>query len=261
MATATSTISDGAAAALCNGSLSEQQAEAIYEQGKEAVVFTLLAVPKQLAEAQGKTDPSVTPSTPSGMIPTDEKPPAKGRGKKRPGGKLGHPRSRRPVPEQIDGEETPRAKRCLDCNSRLKRCHETRTRYVEDIPPLYEILWRARGDRAHDSSRLVPQCKKKVEAPVPDALPDSQLDSQPGSRVLVLSAWLHDALGNTLSQVVEVFNFPLQMKLTEGGLVDMWSRLQAILFAWSEQIQQEALDSAPLFASAKQGTPTRPAGV
>jgi len=252
MVSGTSTGPNSAAAALCNASLSEEQAEAIYEQGKEAVIFALLTVPKQLAEAQGKTDPSITPSTPSGMIPIYKKPPAKGRGKKRPGGKPGHPGSRREVPERIDWEQEHRAKRCPDCDSRLKRCRETRTRYIENIPDIEPEV------TEHTIHRdWCPQCKKKVEPPVPDALPGSQL----GNRVLVLSAWLHYALGNTLSQVVEVFNFHLQMKLTEGGLVDMWSRLQAILFAWYEQIQQEALDSAPLFASAKQGMPTRPAGV
>jgi hypothetical protein len=69
-----------------------------------------------------------------------------------------------------------------------------------------------------------------------------------GNRVLVLSAWLHYALGNTLSQIVEVFNFHLLMKLTSGGLVQMWYRLQAILYPWYEQIQQQALRSAVLFA-------------
>jgi transposase len=67
-----------------------------------------------------------------------------------------------------------------------------------------------------------------------------------GHHVLVLSAWLHYSLGNTLSQIVEVFNFHLQMKITSGGLVQMWYRLQAILFAWYEQIQREALHSAVL---------------
>jgi len=66
--------------------------------------------------------------------------------------------------------------------------------------------------------------------------------------VLVLSAWLHYSLGNTLSQIVEVFNFHLQMKLTSGGLVQMWYRLQAILYPWYEQIQREALRSAVLHA-------------
>ena len=66
--------------------------------------------------------------------------------------------------------------------------------------------------------------------------------------MLVLSAWLHYALGNTLSQIVEVFNFHLQMPLTAGGLLQMWYRLQAILYGWYEEIQQEALNSAVLHA-------------
>ena len=81
-------------------------------------------------------------------------------------------------------------------------------------------------------------------ATVPDALPGSTL----GLRVLVLSAWLHYALGNTLSQIVEVFNFHLQLKLTAGGLVQMWYRLQEILFAWYLEIQIQALDAAVLHA-------------
>ena len=89
-----------------------------------------------------------------------------------------------------------------------------------------------------------PRCRKRVEPVVPDALPKATL----GNRVLVLSAWLHYALGNTLSQIVEVFNFHLQMQITPAGLVQMWYRLQAILYTWYEQIQQEALDAAALFA-------------
>jgi hypothetical protein len=64
----------------------------------------------------------------------------------------------------------------------------------------------------------------------------------------VLSAWLHYALGNTLSQIVEVFNFHLQVKITPGGLVQMWYRLQRVLFGWYEEIQQQALKSAVLHA-------------
>ncbi len=114
---------------------------------------------------------------------------------------------------------------------------DTRTRYTEDIPDIQPEV------TEHTIHRdWCPQCKKKVESPVVDALPGAQL----GNRVLVLSAWLHYALGNTLSQIVEVFNFHLQMKLSEGGLIAMWQRLQAILFAWYEEIQQEALQSAVL---------------
>ena len=79
---------------------------------------------------------------------------------------------------------------------------------------------------------------------MPDALPKATL----GNRILILSAWLHYGLGNTLSQIVEIFNHHLQIKLTPGGLIQMWYRLQAILFAWYLEIQAEALKSAVLHA-------------
>ncbi len=85
-------------------------------------------------------------------------------------------------------------------------------------------------------------CRRQVEPPVVAALPGAML----GNRVLALSAWLHYALGNTLSQIVEVFNFHLQMKLTPGGLVQQWQRLQELLDGWYEQIHEEALNSAVL---------------
>ena len=219
--------------ALRSAALSKRQAEAIYARGQEAVVFALLELTKQLAEAQGKNGPSATPSTPSGMIPVYEKPPAKRRGKKRPGAKAGHPGSRRPPPERIDWQVVHRADCCPDCGGRLQRCAETRVRYTEDIP---EVQPETTEHTIHRD--WCPKCRQKVELPVTDALPGSTL----GNRVLALSAWLHYALGNTLSQIVEVFNFHLQMKLTEGGLVQMWQRLQELLYGWYEQIQQEALD-------------------
>lgn len=219
------------------GELTEAEARSLFRQGEEAVVFALLALSKQLAEAQGKTGPWATPSTPSGMIPVHEKPPAKRRGKKRPGAKAGHPGSRRTAPERIDWQVEHRADGCPHCGSRLKRCAETRTRYTEDIP---EVQPEVTEHTIHRD--WCPQCRKKVEPPVVAALPGCTL----GNRVLALSGWLHYALGNTLSQIVEVFNFHLQLKLTPGGLVQMWQRLQELLYGWYEQIQQEALQSAVL---------------
>jgi transposase len=220
--------------------LTEEQAREIFAQGVEAVVFVLLELSKRLAEQKGKTaaESHQTPGTPSGMKPPYQKPPGKSR-KKRPGAKPGHRGARRKVPERIDWQEEHRADRCPDCGGRLKRCEETRTRYIEDIP---EIEPEVTEHTIHRD--WCPKCKKRVEPAVPDALPNATL----GNRVLVLSAWLHYALGNTVSQIVEVFNFHLQLKITPGGLMQMWYRLQAILHAWYEEIQREALQSAVLHA-------------
>lgn len=220
--------------------LTEEQARAIYAQGEEAVVFVLLAQARMLAQQTSSAAASSheTPATPSGMRPIYRKPESSSR-RKKPGRKAGHPGSRRPPPVRIDRRVEHRADVCPQCGGPLCRCQETRTRYTEDIPAIQPVV------TEHVIHRdWCPQCRTKVEPTVSDALPGSTL----GNRVLGLSAWLHYALGNTLSQIVDVFNFHLQMKLTAGGLVQMWSRLAAILYPWYEQIQREALDSAVLHA-------------
>ena len=222
--------------------LTEDQAEKIYKLGKDAVIFALLEMAKRLAEqtaAQGGSSHE-TPATPSGMKPPYKKPNASGRGKKKPGRKKGHPGARRSTPDHVDHRKDHRAKCCPKCGVKLNRCNDTRTRYTEDIPDIEPEV------TEHTIHRdWCANCQLRVEPNVPDALPGAML----GNRVLVLSAWLHYALGNTLSQIVDVFNFHMQLKLTPGGLVQMWYRLQGILYPWYQQIQKEALKSAVLHAA------------
>lgn len=217
--------------------LTAEQAAAIFARGKEAVIFALLELAKQLGEAQRAV--GVSPCTPSGMVPVYQKPPAKTRNK-RPGRKAGHPGARRPPPPRIDKRKEHRAQTCPECAGRLQRCSDTRTRYTEDIPENLQPVC-----TEHTIHRdWCPRCKKRVEPKIPDALPGSTL----GNHVLTLSAWLHYGLGNTLSQVVDVFNYHLQLKVTPGGLIQQWYRLQEILYPWYEQLQAQALQSAVLHA-------------
>jgi hypothetical protein len=215
--------------------LTEEQARQIYQQGEEAVVFALLTLAKQAATPV----PSPAPSTPSAMVPPYQKPTTHSR-RKRPGQKTGHLGTRRGIPQRIDQRQTHRLKHCPACGGPLQRCEQTRTRYTEDIPKdITPVV------TEHTIYRdWCPRCRRRVEPVVPEALPKATL----GNRVLVLSAWLHYGLGNTLSQIVEIFNHHLQIKLTGGGLIQMWYRLQAVLFGWYLQIQTEAVKSAVLHA-------------
>ena len=205
---------------------------------RKAVVFALLTLAKQAKEAaeNASVDLSVHPSTPSGMVPPFQKPTAKRR-KKKSGAKPGHAGSRRQKPERIDHVQEHRAEVCPDCGGKFNRCSEIRMRYSEEIPDVQPEV------TEHVIHRdWCPTCKKKVEPAVTDALPGSTI----GLRVLVLSAWLHYSLGNTISQIVDVFNFHMQLKITSGGLLQMWYRLQELLFEWYVQIHQEAIQSAVL---------------
>ena len=108
-----------------------------------------------------------------------------------------------------------------------------------------------RSSTEHTIARYwCPGCRTTVEPVVPDALPGSTI----GLRVVVLSAWLHYLLGTTLSQIIDVFNFHLQFKLSAGGLVSMWHRLREIPPGLARR------DSDPGPGQRPYSTPTRPAG-
>src|SRR5688572_5906658 len=109
--------------------LTAEEAQAIYEQGPETVVFALLQMAKLLAESRRK--PGDSPSTPSGMKAPYEKETTDRRRKKKPGRKNGHPGSRRPKPPVIDKQVILRLERCPVCQSKVTPCQETRTRIVE----------------------------------------------------------------------------------------------------------------------------------
>jgi transposase len=219
--------------------LTTEEALLIYEQGPEAVVFALLQMAKLLAEQQHKPKPEDSPSTPSGMKPVYEKPTTPKR-RKKPGAKKGHKGTRRPPPPIIHRHVILRLERCPVCQSKLCPCQHPRTRIVEDIPEsITPVVTQYTIHRD-----WCPQCRKRVESTAADALPGAQI----GNNVLVLSAWLHYGLGVTIEQILSVFNFHLHFKLTGGGLVQMWYRLQAILFVWYEQIKTEALAAKTLFA-------------
>jgi transposase len=223
---------------VCLGpTLTADEAAAIYARGREAVIFALLELAKGWGEAQGLRAAVSSPATPSGMTPVYLKAAAKTR-RKRPGRKAGHEGTRRAPPERIDRRLEHRAQCCPDCGGQLKRCATSRLRWTEDIPEGITPLV-----TEHTIHRdWCPRCRQSVEPKVPEALPGSTL----GNHVLALSAWLHYGLGNTLQQVVEVFNYHLHFQLTKGGLVQQWYRLQAVLYPWYEQIRQQALQAAVL---------------
>ncbi len=233
------TLDTAALQALLGPQLTAEQAALIFQQGQDAVVFALLTLAKQLAEKQTASPAGVDPSAPSGQTPPYAKPAAKGRAKPK-GAKPGHPGQRRPAPTRIDRREEHTLSACPKCHGPVRPCRGSRTRVVEDIPA--DITPVVTEHTIHRS--WCPHCKTTVEPAVPDALPGSSI----GLRVVVLSAWLHYLLGTTLAQIIDVFNFHLQFKLSSGGLIQMWRRLREVLLAWYLEIQTQALDGAVLHA-------------
>ncbi|MFW6158031.1 MAG: hypothetical protein ACOC8E_01580 [Planctomycetota bacterium] len=96
--------------------MTREQAEAIYAQGPEAVVFVVLELAARPSKQAGGR-PSAT--TPSGMVPPYHKPRTQGR-RKKPGAKPGHKGRRRGRPPKITHrEDHPPQERCPTCGSVL----------------------------------------------------------------------------------------------------------------------------------------------
>ncbi len=227
-----------------NGPMTAEQARAIFALGEEAVVFALLKLSSLQTVSPASTTGALGPHDPS--CPSGQKPPfvkdnlSDKRRKKLKGRKAGHPGVRRPAPDRVDRTEAHRADCCPDCGGHLKRCAETRERLIEDLPASTRIeVVRHIIHRDWCSN-----CRKMVEPVIDAALPRATV----GNGMLVLCAWLHFALGNTISQILAVFNYHLQFKMSGGGLVQMWHRLATILEAWYDEILADIQKVGALFA-------------
>lgn len=177
-------------------------------------------------------------STPSSQVAPYEKPSVKRRAKKR-GRKAGHEGVRRAAPLQIDARREHALERCPDCDGPLRAPRSRRTRVIEDIE---EARVTATEHTIH--SHYCPRCKKRVEPRVVEALPRSTV----GNRAVVLSSWLHYGLGQSLSQIVSVFDSLFHFPISAGGLTQQWARIGAIFAPWYEQIAEEARAGAVLHA-------------
>lgn len=223
---------------------SQQEALALYEQGRETVIFFILkqsqrieALEKELTLLKSKD--SDLSSTPSGMIPVFKKPSVKSHPDNKPGQKNGHKGIRRGRPEKIDHCQEHTLPTCPECQGKLAQPVAQRRRYIEDIPEIsVEVT-------EHIINRYYcPQCQKIVEPKVLDALPGSTI----GLRALILSAYWHYALGITVPHIIEVFNTHLHFPLTAGGLLQMWQRLACILRVVYAEIGEDIKRNGKLHA-------------
>lgn len=219
------------------GEVNERETRKLVTGDPEIAAFTILAIQQRVAAQTQATGPN----TPSGSVPAYEKPsPRPSKSKRRRGGQKGHAGSRRPAPTQPDRVREQRLDNCPDCGGKLKRTGDTRERLSEDIPDgLQPVITK---DVIHRD--WCPRCRKRVEAKPPDVLPRCSL----GNRTLVLSGLLHFHQGLTLSQIVDTFNFHLRLKITPGGLIQMWHRLAEILLPWYEEIHDQSLAGSKLHA-------------
>ena len=224
--------------------LTPEAAARIVDSDRELAIWALLqlsALAREKAEVESDTPPVNTadPSTPSAMVAPYLKEQSKKKAKK-PGRKAGHEGARRAAPPRIDRREEHAFERCPDCGGALTASSvKTRKRVIEDIE-----ITRPVATEHIIHSHWCPQCRRRVEPVVTQALPHATI----GNQTVATTSWLHYGLGQTGAQIVGVLNHLFQFPISEGGLSQMWQRAAGELEPWYEQIREQARASAVLNA-------------
>lgn len=232
--------------AALRGELTKPLARQAAAMGTEALMAVALAASARIAELSSNRSsnlPAPGPHTPSGAIPPYAKPATSTRRRGKPGARIGHEghRRRTPPPEHIDRREpvTPLTV-CPECRGPVRPARRSRTRIIEDLPEDASVEAVAYAIPRH----WCPCCRKHVEPKVSASLPGATI----GHRLVAMTTVFHYGLGLTIDQTRQILLSPLQMKLSAGGLVDLWRRTAQTLLPWHEQIAREARASATLHA-------------
>jgi transposase len=180
----------------------------------------------------------VSPTTPSGMMPTYLKE-AKKKRKKKPGRKKGHQGHRRPPPEHVDRHTEHLLETCPHCGEAVGQSIRSHSRIIEDTPPTEPVV----------TEHLIhghwcAKCKKIVTPKVTDALPGATL----GLHLVVLSAWLHYGVGVSVGNLVKLAANLWGLSVSSGGLTQAWKNLARVLEGDYEAIGEKIRTSAVLHA-------------
>lgn len=219
--------------------MKREEAIAILDmQDREAAIAKILEL-GQKAEKYDQLNGQAA-STPSGQKPPYEKEnKRKGRKRKKPGRKKGHPGSRRKIPDKIDHYQDHKLDQCPHCHGEVGPGIKSHERYIEDVPPIEPEV------TEHTIYKhWCPQCQDFVTAPMTEAMGNANL----GIRLVVLTAWLHYAIGISVRNVVKILNVVCFFSVTPGGLTQSWIRLANLLRPAYEHILEQIRNSAALHA-------------
>lgn len=214
--------------------MTRDEAAAILDMDREPAIETILL----LAEKAERYDRAHSPITPSGMIPVYLKP-AAGNRRKTPGRKAGHPGVSRRSPIHIDHYEEHALQRCPTCQTPVREPIKTYYRVIEDIP---DVKPEVTEHAVH--GYWCGTCRKIVYPPIPHALPNAMI----GLRLVVFTAWLHYAVGVSVSNLVNMVSAFAHFTISAGGLTQSWKALAELLFLPYQHLGQQAALSAVLYA-------------
>jgi len=199
--------------------MTRDEAKAILALPRDKAVQAILSLAEK-AEKYEQIVGGVSPTTPSGMTPVYLKP-TRGKRRKPPGRKKGHPGVSRLRPEEVDHVKEHIPERCPECHGPVGHPIKSYKRYVEDIP----LIQKPEVTEHTLHGAWCSRCKKVVFPTLTDALPKAMI----GLRLVVFTAWLHYLVGVSVNNIVNILSVVCRFKLSAGGLTQAWGNLANVL--------------------------------
>lgn len=151
---------------------------------------------------------------------------------KKNGQKNGHKGYSRHIPERIDVVEEHKLERCPECGgTNLSKVQEIRERVVTDIREPQEPI-----NTKHKSERkYCRDCKKIVEMPVLDALPNARF----GLRLMLFVLFLKIAMAMPVEKIRELLENQYKLSLSGGEIICMLKQLAREFGPYYEELKQK----------------------
>lgn len=151
------------------------------------------------------------------------------------GAPVGHKGYWRKIPERVDFVKPLRMLLCPCCGGKLSGVQEVRERYVEDLPPTRApIVTKYLIER-----RYCAQCKKIVEAEVPDVLPGARL----GLRVMLLIAFLKIRMALPENKIVELLQNAFSFAVSPAEIVCTLDQLRRSFGPHYKELERKIRDA------------------
>jgi transposase len=158
------------------------------------------------------------------------------RRKKKTGQKEGHEGSGRCSPEKIDKTQEHKLEECPECGGHnLSEVQEVRERIITDIPEQQEAI-----NTQHLTERkYCRDCKKIVEARVPEALPNAQF----GLRLMIFVMYLKITIRMPSKKVTELLESMFNLKISDGEVYKMLEQLSEAYGGYYGGLKQKIIEA------------------
>ena len=158
------------------------------------------------------------------------------RRRKKTGQKKGHEGHGRYSPKRIDKIKEHTCEECPNCGGHnLSEVQEVRERTITDIPEEQEVI----NTKHLIERKYCKNCKKMVEAKVPDVLPNAQF----GLRLMIFVMYLKITMRLPSNKVTELLDAMYNLKISDGEVYKILEQLSEAYGNYYDELKQKIINA------------------